>query len=152
MGWLILFKIGMLVMIIQVVVKGVNCLVSLVFVYIGYENVMEVKSYLNELKGSFKKKELNLQVFLVICKLKNYGYGFVNFGEFLSLIQFLDFQVLEWCKSQLDNLDKKLVWLIFIVNGLVLELMIWINSVVVINGMILMVLCLLVLKIQIMSK
>lgn len=39
--------------------KGVNWLVSIVFVYIGYENVMEVKSYFNELKGLKKKKELN---------------------------------------------------------------------------------------------
>lgn len=39
--------------------KGVNCFVSIVFVYIGYENVMEVKSYLNEFKGFKKKKEFN---------------------------------------------------------------------------------------------
>ena len=50
-GRLIPPKTGMLAMTIQAMLKGVNRPVSLVPVYIGYENVMEVKSYLNELKA-----------------------------------------------------------------------------------------------------
>ncbi|MEC9428484.1 MAG: glycerol-3-phosphate 1-O-acyltransferase PlsB, partial [Pseudomonadota bacterium] len=88
-GRLIPPKTGMLAMTIQAMLKGVNRPVSIVPVYIGYENVMEVKSYLNELKGSKKKKESNLQVFSAIRKLKNYGHGYVNFGEPIALNQFL---------------------------------------------------------------
>ena len=151
-GRLIPPKTGMLAMTIQAAVKGVNRPVSLVPVYIGYENVMEVKSYLNELKGSSKKKESNLQVFSAIRKLKNYGHGFVNFGEPLSLTQFLDSQAPEWRKSQLDNPDKKPAWLTPTVNGLASELMTRVNSAAAINGMTLTALCLLASKTQTMSK
>jgi len=151
-GRLIPPKTGMLAMTIQAAVKGVNRPISLVPVYIGYENVMEVKSYLSELKGGAKKKESNWQVFSAIKKLKNYGHGFVNFGEPLSLNQFLDNKAPDWRDSQALNPEKKPAWLTPTVNGLANELMTRVNSAAAINGMALTALCLLASKTQTMSK
>lgn len=69
-GRLIPPKTGMLAMTIQAMLKGVNRPVSIVPVYIGYENVMEVKSYLNELKGSKKKKSQTFKSSLLFVNLK----------------------------------------------------------------------------------
>ncbi|MDC8829267.1 glycerol-3-phosphate 1-O-acyltransferase PlsB [Alteromonas gilva] len=151
-GRLIPPKTGMLAMTIQAAIKGVNRPVSLVPVYIGYENVMEVKSYLSELKGGAKKKESNWQVFSAIKKLKNYGHGYVNFGEPVSLNQFLDNKAPNWRESHVNNPEQKPAWLTPTVNSLAGELMTRVNSAAAINGMALSSLCLLASKTQTMSK
>lgn len=144
-------KTGMLAMTLQAVAKGVNRPVSIVPVYIGYENVMEVKSYLKELKGSSKKKESTGQVFSAIRKLKNYGHGFVNFGEPLSITQFLDKQAPEWRETNMAS-DKKPAWLTPTVNELANNVMVRINSAAAINGMALASLCLLSSKTHTMTE
>jgi glycerol-3-phosphate O-acyltransferase len=151
-GRLIPPKTGMLAMTIQAMLKGVNRPVSIVPVYIGYENVMEVKSYLNELKGSKKKKESNLQVFSAIKKLKNYGHGYVNFGEPIQLNQFLESQVPDWRECRDADPDKKPAWLTPAVNELANNVMTRINRAAALNGMALTSLCLLSSKTQTMSE
>lgn len=151
-GRLIPPKTGMLAMTIQAMLKGVNRPVSLVPVYIGYENVMEVKSYLNELKGSKKKKESNLQVFTAIKKLKNYGHGYVNFGEPIQLNQFLESHVPNWRECRDAEPEKKPAWLTPAVNELANDVMTRINRAAALNGMALISLCLLSSKTQTMSE
>ncbi len=151
-GRLIPPKTGMLAMTIQAMLKGVNRPVSLVPVYIGYENVMEVKSYLNELKGSKKKKESNLQVFTAIKKLKNYGHGYVNFGEPIQLNQFLESHVPDWRECRDAEPEKKPAWLTPAVNILANDVMTRINRAAALNGMALISLCLLSSKTQTMSE
>ncbi|MEW9797784.1 glycerol-3-phosphate 1-O-acyltransferase PlsB [Alteromonas sp. CYL-A6] len=151
-GRLIPPKTGMLAMTVQAMLKGIHRPVSIVPVYIGYENVMEVKSYLSELKGSVKKKESNWQVFSAIRKLKNYGHGYVNFGEPLPLAQFLDQQVPDWRDSREGDPDKKPGWLTPVVNELANNVMTRINRSAAINGMALTSLCLLSSKTQTMSE
>lgn len=151
-GRLIPPKTGMLAMTIQAMLKGVNRPVSLVPVYIGYENVMEVKSYLNELKGSKKKKESNLQVFTAIKKLKNYGHGYVNFGEPIQLNQFLESHVPNWRECRDAEPEKKPAWLTPAVNILANDVMTRINRAAALNGMALISLCLLSSKTQTMSE
>ena len=151
-GRLIPPKTGMLAMTIQAMLKGVNRPVSLVPVYIGYENVMEVKSYLNELKGSKKKKESNLQVFTAIKKLKNYGHGYVNFGEPIQLNQFLESHVPNWRECRDAEPEKKPAWLTPAVNLLANDVMTRINRAAALNGMALISLCLLSSKTQTMSE
>jgi glycerol-3-phosphate O-acyltransferase len=63
-------KTGMLAMTMQALLKGINRPVSIVPVYIGYEHVMEVASYLKELNGTHKKKESFFGVFFAIRKLR----------------------------------------------------------------------------------
>ncbi|WP_218353618.1 glycerol-3-phosphate 1-O-acyltransferase PlsB [Alteromonas lipotrueiana] len=151
-GRLIPPKTGMLAMTMQALVKGVHRPVSIVPVYIGYENVMEVKSYLNELKGSTKKKESTWQVFSAIRKLKNYGYGYVNFGAPIHLNQYLEKQIPDWRETLPKDPDKKPTWLTPMVNDLANEVMLRINRSAAINGMALSALCLLSAKNKTMSE
>ncbi|MGB3727468.1 MAG: glycerol-3-phosphate 1-O-acyltransferase PlsB, partial [Glaciecola sp.] len=144
-------KTGMLAMTIQAVTKGVNRPVSIVPVYLGYEHVMEVKSYMKELKGKSKKKESPTQVFSAIRKLKNYGHGYVNFGEPLSLNSFLDQEVPDWRNTITDD-DKKPQWLTPTVNNLATAIMTRINENAALNGTALLAFTLLSSKTHIMSK
>lgn len=145
-------KTGMFAMTVQAVLKGVNRPVSIVPVYIGYENVMEVKSYQKELKGKSKKKESPLQVLSAIRKLKNYGHGYVNFGEPLNLNQFLDKVTPDWRDAASDDIDKKPAWLTPTVNELATSVMTRVNTAAAINGMALTSLCLLATKHHTLSK
>jgi len=144
-------KTGMLAMTLQAVTKGVNRPVSVVPVYLGYEHVMEVKSYQKELKGKGKKKESNTQVFSAIRKLKNYGHGYVNFGEPISLHKFLDRQVPDW-RDDISDDEKKPKWLTPTVNVLANDIMARINKNAALNGTALLALCLLSSKTHVMSK
>ena len=145
-------KTGMLAMTLQALTKNVHRPVSIVPVYIGYENVMEVKSYQNELKGKSKKKESNWQVFSAIRKLKNYGYGYVNFGEPIHVNQFLDKQVKDWRNNLPSDPDKKPTWLTPTVNELAQRVMERINGNAAVNSMALASLCLLSSKNTTMSR
>lgn len=79
----------MLALTLQAMMRRLDRQVTLVPVYLGYEHAMEVNTYHNELKGSLKKKESFLQVLGILRKLCNYGRGFVNFGEPLTLNSYL---------------------------------------------------------------
>lgn len=133
-------KTGMLAMTLQGLVKGINRPISLVPVYIGYDHVMEVSSYLKELNGSGKKKESFLQVFSAIKKLKNYGIGYLSFGEPINLSNYLEQQQPDW--RELHQQDKP-KWLSPVVNNLATEVMQRINQTASIGGMSLCATCLL---------
>lgn len=145
-------KTGMVAMTVQAMLKGVKRPVSIVPVYIGYEHVMEVASYLKELKGSGKKKESFLGIFGAIRKLKNYGHGFLNFGEPISLSHYLDTQQPGWRESQSADADKKPSWLTPTVNHLANDIMVKINQAAAISGMSLCALCLLSAKKSAMGR
>jgi len=133
--------------------KGINRPVSLVPVYIGYENVMEVSSYVKELKGKSKKKESPLQVLGAIKKLRNYGHGYLNFGEPIQLNQFLDQHAKGWSRPvDQDDIHKKPQWLTPAVNRLADDIMLEINKSAALNGMALVSLCLLASKTMTMSQ
>lgn len=150
-GRLLQPKTGMLAMTIQAVTKGINRPVSIVPVYLGYEHVMEVKSYMKELKGKSKSKESPTQVFSAIRKLKNYGHGYVNFGEPISLHGFLDAEVPDW-RAGVNEDDKKPKWLTPAVNSLANNIMTRINQNAALNGTALLALTLLSSKTHIMSR
>lgn len=143
-------KTGMLAMTIQALLKGVKRPVSIVPVYIGYEHVMEVKSYLKELRGKNKEKESFFGVFSALRKLKNYGYGCLNFGEPILLNQYLDEQVPQW-RDDLGSTDKP-AWLTPTVNDLGNNILERINQAAAVNGMALSSLCLLAAEKRAMSR
>lgn len=145
-------KTGMLAMTVQAVTKGVNRPVSIVPVYIGYEHVMEVGSYLKELKGSTKKKESFLQIFSAVRKLKNYGHGFLNFGEPIHLTNYLDNKAPQWRDALGKDPEKKPQWLTPTVNSLANDIMVRINQSAAINGMSLCAMCLLSSKKHAMGR
>jgi glycerol-3-phosphate O-acyltransferase len=145
-------KTGMLAMTLQALIKGINRPVSIVPVYIGYEHVMEVSSYLKELNGTGKKKESFLQIFSAIRKLKNYGYGFLNFGEPINLTNYLDQKAPDWRKEQENSGDKKPKWLTPVVNELATDVMGRINQTAAISGMSICAICLLSAKKHAMAQ
>ncbi|AWL10579.1 Glycerol-3-phosphate 1-O-acyltransferase [Saliniradius amylolyticus] len=134
-------KTGMLAMTLQGVLRGTRRPVTLVPVYIGYENVMELGSYLKELKGKNKQKESFGQVFSALRKLKNYGHGYLNFGDPVTLNSFLDEQVPQWRDT--EDSDKKPSWMNPAVSALAQTMMHRINQAASVNGMALVSLCLL---------
>lgn len=146
-------KTGMLAMTVQALLKGNHRPISIVPVYIGYEHVMEVRTYLKELKGSKKEKESFFQIFSAIRNLKNYGHGFLNFGEPITLGQYLDDNAPSWRDDKdSENSGKKPSWLTPTVNKLGVNVLERINSAAAINGMTLASLCLLCAKKHTLAK
>lgn len=146
-------KTGMLAMTVQALLKGVNRPISIVPVYIGYEHVMEVSSYLKELKGTKKQKESFFQIFSAIRNLKNYGHGYLNFGQPINLSQYLDEIAPKW-RDDRDSVSEgiKPSWLTPTVNALGVDILQRINGATAINGMALAALCLLSAKKRTLAK
>ena len=141
-GRLLTPKTGMLAMTVQSVLRGVERPVTFVPVYIGYEHVMEVASYLKELRGNEKKKESIGQIFSAIRQLRNFGLGYVSFGEPLSLNQFLSQQEPDWKQTDLEQ-ESKPQWLNPAVTDLAQKVQIGINKAAAVNPVALVSLCLL---------
>ncbi|SET21142.1 glycerol-3-phosphate 1-O-acyltransferase PlsB [Thalassotalea agarivorans] len=133
-GRLLQPKTGMLAMTIQSLLRGVDRPLTLVPVYLGYEHVMEVGTYHKELSGSQKKNESVFGVLKAIKSLRNYGKGYVNFGEPINLNQFLNDNVEDW-KSAIDPIDpQKPNWLTPTVNKLANNVMTSINQATAVSG------------------
>ncbi len=142
-GRLLQPKTGMIAMTLQAQLRGVRRPLTFVPVYLGYEHVMEVNTYLKELKGSRKEKENVWQVIGILGKLRNFGRSFVNFGEPLTLHQFLQHQVPQWRDDMDPSGQHKPAWLGDTVDQLARDLMTRINDAAAVNGLTLSALALL---------
>ncbi|MDK9763042.1 glycerol-3-phosphate 1-O-acyltransferase PlsB [Vibrio sp. D420a] len=127
-GRLLQAKTGMLAMTIQAMLRGMNRPVTLVPVYIGYEHVMEVATYAKELRGKRKEKENAGLVLRTIRKLRNFGKGYVNFGEPIQLNQYLNEHSPEWTKDIDPIGTSKPQWMTPVVNDLAIKMMTNIND------------------------
>ncbi|MDP5255737.1 MULTISPECIES: glycerol-3-phosphate 1-O-acyltransferase PlsB [unclassified Vibrio] len=128
-------KTGMLAMTIQAMLRGLHRPVTLVPVYIGYEHVMEVSTYAKELRGKRKEKENAGQVIKTIRKLRNFGQGYVNFGEPIPLNSYLNEHMPQWTQD-IDPLgNTKPQWLTPVVNQLADKMMTHINDAAATNAM-----------------
>ncbi len=87
-------------------------------VYIGYEKLMEGRSYLDELSGKPKEKESIWQLLMGIPKVlrSNYGQVVVNFGEPIRLNDMLDAHA-GWDGKPVPE-DEKPVWLADTIDAL----------------------------------
>lgn len=123
-------KTGMLAMTVQGMLRGQQRPVSLVPVYLGYEHIMEVATYLKELKGKNKEKESLWQVLGSVRKLKNFGHGYVTFGQPINLKDFLDDQHEDWQQSITRGAEEpeRPTWLTPAVNRLAEKVMRGIND------------------------
>ncbi|MGF1779583.1 glycerol-3-phosphate 1-O-acyltransferase PlsB [Vibrio nomapromontoriensis] len=127
-GRLLQAKTGMLAMTIQAMLRGLNRPVTLVPVYIGYEHVMEVSTYAKELRGKRKEKENAGQILKTIRKLRNFGQGYVNFGEPIPINQYLNDHAPNWSQD-IDPMGvNKPQWLNPVVNSLATKMMTHIND------------------------
>ncbi|NAW57638.1 MULTISPECIES: glycerol-3-phosphate 1-O-acyltransferase PlsB [unclassified Vibrio] len=127
-GRLLPAKTGMLAMTIQAMLRGLNRPVTLVPVYIGYEHVMEVSTYAKELRGKRKEKENAGLVLKTLRKLRNFGQGYVNFGEPIPLNQYLNEHAPEWTQDIDPMGGSKPQWLTPVVNQLASKMMTHIND------------------------
>jgi glycerol-3-phosphate O-acyltransferase len=84
-------KTGMLSMTIRSFKRNNSKPIAFLPVYFGYERILEATTYLGELSGQAKEEESIFDIFGVLRTLKNtFGKVAVNFGEALSLTDFLD--------------------------------------------------------------
>ena len=151
-GRLLQAKTGMLAMTLQSMLRGIERPVTLVPVYLGYEHVMEVNTYLRELKGSGKQKESVWGVLKAIRNLRDYGYGYVNFGEPITLNTYLNQQVPDW-KQSIHPLEvQKPQWLNPLVGSLADHIMQRINQAAALNSINLLALCLLATERHTMAR
>ncbi|RZA12955.1 MAG: glycerol-3-phosphate 1-O-acyltransferase, partial [Proteobacteria bacterium] len=108
-------KTGMLAMVVKSFVRNHERPIAIVPVYIGYDKVMEVKSYLKELSGGAKKKESMFQLLGARKLLKMYyGKAYLSYGEPIILSRFLDATQPDWKTLS----DSKPEWLSAAVNDL----------------------------------
>ncbi|WP_339486126.1 glycerol-3-phosphate 1-O-acyltransferase PlsB [Pseudomonas sp. EL_65y_Pfl2_R95] len=95
-------KTGMLAITLRSFLRDNRLPVVFIPVYIGYERVLEGRTYLGELRGASKKKESIFDIFKVIGALKQrFGQVWVNFGEPIKLAEFLDSEQPDWRKQTL---------------------------------------------------
>lgn len=121
-------KTGTLSMTIQAMLRGGNRPITLVPIYIGYEHVMEVGTYAKELRGATKEKEGFMSMVRGLRKLRNLGQGYVNFGEPLPLVTYLNQRVPEW-RDSIDPIEaQRPAWLTPAVNDIAQKVMVRINN------------------------
>ncbi|WP_437881120.1 glycerol-3-phosphate 1-O-acyltransferase PlsB [Pseudomonas sp. LRF_L74] len=98
-------KTGMLAITLRSFLRSHRLPVVFVPVYIGYERVLEGRTYLGELRGAEKKKESIFDLFKVISAIRKQRFGsvWVNFGEPIKLAEFLDGQRPGWRTEDYDE-------------------------------------------------
>lgn len=128
-------KTGMLMMTVQTLLRSDKRPITIVPIYIGYEHVLEVATYANELRGATKKKENLWQTLKAFFKLKKLGLGYVNFGQPILLNHFLNQHVPEWRDAIEPDGIVRPSWLTPTTNLLAKNIMENINSSAAINAM-----------------
>ncbi|HEY1588686.1 MAG TPA: glycerol-3-phosphate 1-O-acyltransferase PlsB, partial [Rhodanobacter sp.] len=112
-------------------------------VYIGYEKLMEGKSYTGELSGKPKEKESLLGLLRGLKVLRQrYGHVALNFGEPIELTPLLDAASADWRAASADP-DAKPEWLSSVVDQLAEQIQININRAADVNPINLLALALL---------
>ncbi len=98
-------KTGMLAITLRSFLRSSRLPIALVPVYIGYERVLEGRTYLGELRGATKKKESIFDIFRVIGAIRQQRFGsvWVNFGEPIKLAEFLDAEQPGWRSEPQDE-------------------------------------------------
>jgi len=124
-------KAGILAMTVQSFVRSRARPLVFVPVYIGYEKLMEGKSYIAELHGRPKQSESLAGLLGAVRLLKrNFGKVHVNFGPPLALAEFLDEQHPAWRE---EPFDAQAPWLRGVVDATATKLARSINALAVVN-------------------
>nr|WP_314488714.1 glycerol-3-phosphate 1-O-acyltransferase PlsB [uncultured Pseudomonas sp.] len=104
-------RTGMLAITLRSFLRSSRTPIAFVPVYIGYERVLEGRTYLGELRGASKKKESIFDLFKVFGALRQrFGQVYVNFGEPIRLGAFLDERQPGW-REQVHGPDFRPAWL-----------------------------------------
>ncbi len=106
-GRLLQPKPGMLAMTIRAFLKYQHRPIAFIPVYIGYEKMMESKSYLAELKGENKKSETLINSIRSILNIRGlYGRVTTNFGQAVLLNDVLNEQNSNWKNQAYNDLQR----------------------------------------------
>ena len=134
-------KVGMLQMTVQAYMRAPNTPIVFQPVYIGYEQLVEGKSYVSELGGKEKKSESLADLFGVFGIFRrDYGKVHVSFGEPIFLDPLLESRAPEWRERKVED---KPVWLPELVDDLSTSIMTNINATADVNPINLLAVCLL---------
>lgn len=115
-GRLLAPRAGMLSMTVRAYLRSPHRPVLFQPVYIGYEKLMEGKSYIGELSGKPKEKESWLGLLRAAGVLRQrYGHVALSFGEPVELTPMLDAADAGWRDATSNDPDAKPEWL----NGLI---------------------------------
>ena len=127
-GRLLAPRAGILAMTVRAFLRAPRRPVLFQPVYIGYEKLMEGKSYAGELSGQPKEKEslFNLLRGLRGLLKQRFGHVALNFGEPIELSPLLDAASADWRKDGGDP-DAKPEWLRGVVDQLAERIQININ-------------------------
>jgi glycerol-3-phosphate O-acyltransferase len=122
-------KGGMLAMTVRAFLRQPSRPVLFQPVYIGYEKLMEGRSYLEELSGKPKEKESIWALLAGIPKVlhSNYGQVVVNFGEPIRLDDLLAEHAQEWDGKPVPE-DEKPKWLSRTIEALAQRIQVQVNS------------------------
>lgn len=134
-------RTGILGMTLKSFLRGQERPLVFVPVYIGYEKLIEGKSFLNELSGKPKRKESLWSLLGMMRELKReFGKVHVNFGRPLPLVDYFDRVRPNWRDEMPDGTPD---WLREATTGAALELTRRINEAAVVNPINLVALALL---------
>ncbi len=126
-------KFGMLGMTVEAYVKKQPRPLAFIPVYIGYEKLIEGKSYLGELYGGKKKRESTLGTLAAIFRLKgHYGKVTASFGEPIELDRVLESHCPDW-RVRADEVENRPEWYLDSLRQLGDEIMYGINRACVVN-------------------
>jgi glycerol-3-phosphate O-acyltransferase len=106
-GLLLQPKTGLLSTSLNTYLKQPERNVIIVPIYIGYDHIMEVNTYVKEQAGQKKERESIWQVLGIIKKLGNFGRAFVNFGEPINVKQHFDQVLPDWRACSISNAQLK---------------------------------------------
>jgi glycerol-3-phosphate O-acyltransferase len=143
-GRLLAPRAGMLSMTVRAFLRAPRRPVLFQPVYIGYEKLMEGKSYVGELSGQSKQSESWLGLLRATKVLRqHYGHVALSFGEPIELTPLLDRASDDWRNALADDPEAKPEWLSSVVDGLAEHIQVNINAAADINPINLLALVLL---------
>jgi len=137
-------KLGMLAMTMRAYLQNPERPVMFQPVHIGYEALVEGKSYDHELRGGGKRKESwrDLIVGVISILRRNYGQVSVSFGAPLLLTDMLEKHHEDWHQDPLEQ-QLKQQWLNPVVDDVAWNIMANINAATHVNPVNLLAICLL---------
>lgn len=144
-------KTGMVSMVVKSFLKNSNRPIVFVPIYVGYDKLIEGRSFLNELGGKKKTGESFKQLFKARSILKfNFGKAYVSFGKPIYLSDYLDKTLEGWKTKRWEDESNGAV--VQAVNKLARKSLECINSTSVLNSSSLIALVLLSVPKKAMSE
>lgn len=132
-GRLLSARTGMLSMTLRSYLRDHQRPIVFIPAYIGYEKLMEGKTYVGELAGKPKQKETLLGLLFSLRKIQRvFGQVHLNFGEPIYLEKLLDDANPDWRDTPVVD-DAKTPWMTETINTLAAQITTNINSAAAVN-------------------